>query len=412
MFCFEQILQSGNAIFVRVGSLLNIYFAVVCIVAVYSAFQKGKYRNWRIAPEALYCLALLSLAALSFLWSVSPNDTREWGQKSIPYLGAFVLIMPLCATDQKQIRLAITTTVYLGGFIMLGQALATYGRRSIVLEAVGGDVNTNPLAVASYAGYIAICAVFSIYGKKFSPLIALKLAIFCLAIYVIFKGSSRGQILAVAVVCFIWLPIVAQATMKRSTIFAFLGSIIIVGAILYVLNEVKDTGRWRADQVELATQGRFLMVTSLLEYWANEGVGAWMLGLGSSSSFKIVGFYPHNIPVEVLAEEGLVGFFIYLCFSFTVLRRAGKLMFSKKLEQESRVNLGILLALFCFEGILTLKQGSLLGSSGWMGMGVTIGWITSRLEKDKRRNILQQQNTAYFHAQRHGHSPNNPEFLR
>ena len=74
MFCYEQILQSGNAIFVRVGSLLNIYFAVVCIVAVYFAFQKGKYRDWKIAPEALYCLGLLSLAALSYLWSISPED--------------------------------------------------------------------------------------------------------------------------------------------------------------------------------------------------------------------------------------------------------------------------------------------------------------------------------------------------
>ena len=321
--------------------------------------------------------------------------------------------MPLCATDQKQIRLAINTTVYLGGIIMLGQAFATYGRRSIVLESALGDVDTNPLAVASYAGYIAICSVFSIYGRKFSPLIALKIAIFCLAVYVIFKSSSRGQLAAVTAVCFVWLPIVARATMKRSTILAFLAALIVVGGILYFINEVKDTGRWQTQHVETATEGRFFMATSLLEYWAGEGVGAWMLGLGNSSSFKIVGFYPHNIPVEVLAEEGLLGFFIYLCFGLTVLRRAGRLMFSKNLEQETRVNLGIFLALFCFEGILTLKQGNLIGSSAWMGMGVTIGWITSRLEKDKRRNIQKrQQNLAYFYAQQQGHHSNTSEFLQ
>ena len=419
MFCYEQILQSGNAVFVQVGSLLNVLFTVICIVAVYSAFQKGKYRGWKVTPEALLCFGLLSLAALSLIWSICPDITIEKGKKSIPYLGAFVLIMPLCATDQKQLRLAINVTIFLGGIILLGQAFATYGRRSIVLQLGNSDIDTNPLAVASYAGYVGICALFSIYGKKFSPEVAVKIAIFCLGVYVIFKGSVRGQLIALTVVCFIWLPIIAQATFKRSTIFALLGSMVIVGSILYALYQVRETGRWQMTQVESATEGRYFMVTSLLEYWSSAGVGAWMLGLGSSSAYDIIGFYPHNVPVEVLAEEGLLGFIIYACFGGVVLRRAGKLMFSKNLEQVTRVNLGILLALFCFDGILSLKQGSLIGSSSWMGMGVTVGWITSRLEKDKRKNIQQRQNMSYYYAQvqqqqdyHPNYRPDTSEFLR
>ena len=123
-----------------------------------------------------------------------------------------------------------------------------------------------------------------------------------------------------------------------------------------------------------------------------------------------MGFYPHNVPVEILAEEGLLGICLYLGFCFAVLFRAGRLIFSEYLEQDTRVNLGVLLALFCFEGILTLKQGSLLGSSAWLGAGATIGWITIHLKRDSKRNFRNKQNLNYHHSRQYGHGPNFPQF--
>jgi len=117
--------------------------------------------------------------------------------------------------------------------------------------------------------------------------------------------------------------------------------------------------------VEVASVGRFEVVTRLLDYWVDKGPFNWLVGLGNSSSYRIVGFYPHNVPAEVLAEEGLIGFALLAAFVFSVLFRSGKMMFSADVEIESRVNLGILMAIFCFEGILTLKQGSMIGNVGW-----------------------------------------------
>ena len=265
------------------------------------------------------------------------------------------------------------------------------------------------MAVASYAGYVGICSLFSVYGRKFSPVVAIKIGIFILCTFVIIKSSTRGQLIALTLVCFIWLPIIAKASLNRSTVVAFFGAAIVASVIIYTVYQFKDSGRWRAEQIETASDGRFEMTYTLLKYWGNSGIGAWIFGLGSSSSFKVVGFYPHNVPVEVLAEEGVLGLCLYLSFCFAVVFRAGRLIFSDHLPQETRVNLGVLLALFCFEGLLTLKQGSLIGNSAWLGVGATIGWITLQLKRDVKRNLRNKQGMDYYYANQYGHDP---RFLR
>lgn len=409
MFAFEQLLQFGNSVFLLAGSALNIFFAVLCGLTVANALRTGKIRKIEISREFGFCLGLLVLVACSYLWSINPQDTVKYGKKAAPYLGAFVLIAPFCATDQKQLRLAINTTIWLGAIVMLGFALADFGRRTVALVVNNQDVRTNPLAIASYAGYVGICSLFSVYGRKFSPAVAVKIGIFILCAFVIIKSSTRGQLIALTVVCFIWLPIIARASLKRSTVVAFFGAATIASAILYVVYQLKDSGRWRVEQIEAASDGRFEMATDLLSYWGNSGMGTWIFGLGNSGSYSVVGFYPHNIPVEVLAEEGLIGICLYLGFCVTVLYRASRLMFSTHLKQETRVNLGVLLALFCFEGILTLKQGSLLGSSAWLGAGATIGWITIHLKRDSKRNFRNKQNLNYYYSHQYGHGPNLPQ---
>lgn len=411
MFAFEQILQFSNSVFLMAGSALNIFFALLCGLTVANALRTGKIQKIEVSREFGFCLGLLTLVACSYLWSINPGDTVTYGKKAAPYLGAFVLIAPFCATDQKQLRLAINTTIWLGAIIMLGFALADFGRRTVTLVVDNQDIRTNPLAVASYAGYVGICSLFSVYGRKFSPVVGVKIGIFILCAFVIIKSSTRGQLIALTVVCFVWLPIIAKASLKRSTVIAFIASAIIASVILYTVYQLQESsGRWRFDQIESASDGRFNMAFRLLEYWGNSGVGAWIFGLGSSSSYDIVGFYPHNVPVEILAEEGLLGICLYLGFCFAVLFRAGRLIFSEYLEQDTRVNLGVLLALFCFEGILTLKQGSFLGSSPWLGAGATIGWITIHLKRDSKRNFRNKQNLNYHHSRQYGHGPNFSQF--
>ena len=384
----EQLLQQGHPIFIQASSVMNFLFTGVCLVAVINGLRLGKYRGWRIPPESTFCIGLFVFAWMTCLWSISQKVTFLHLSNSAPYTIAYILVAPLCLTDEKQLRLAINTTIFMGALILLGHAFSGYGSRGVALMIVAGKViEGNPLAVASYGGYVGVCALFSVYGRKFSPLVALKIAIFVLSAYVIIKSSSRGQLVALVAVSFIWLPVIAKATLKRSTIVAILGSAVIVFAAIYTYsNLLEGTGRWKAEHLEVASVGRFEMATRLLDYWVDKGPFNWLVGLGNSSSYRIVGFYPHNVPAEVLAEEGLIGFALLAAFVFSVLFRSGKMMFSADVEIESRVNLGILMAIFCFEGILTLKQGSMIGNVGWFSVGMTIGWLGERLKAQARKS--------------------------
>ena len=385
----EQLLQQGHTVFIKASSIINFLFTGVCIAAVFNSLRLGRYRGWQVPPEGRYCFGLFTIAYLSYVWSISPNTSLTHLSAHLPYIVAFILIAPLCITDEKQLRLAINTTVFMGAAILVGHAFSGYGSRGLELTVVGGKtVEGNPLAVASYGGYVGICALFSVYGRKFSPLVALKVAIFFLAAFVIIKSSTRGQLIALVLVSFVWLPIIARTTMKRSTVLAMLGSAAIAGIAFYVFNNVLlGTGRWQAANIDGASTGRVEMAISLLGYWFGEGPLAWLLGTGNSSSYKIVGFYPHNVPAEILAEEGLIGFGFFVAFVVSVMFRSGKMMFSEHLRTESRVNLGILLAMFCFDGILSLKQGSMLGSPSLFGAGMAIGWLGNQLRVSARRSM-------------------------
>jgi hypothetical protein len=87
-----------------------------------------------------------------------------------------------------------------------------------------------------------------------------------------------------------------------------------------------------------------------------------IFGLGNSSAFQIVGFYPHIAGLEIVAEEGLVGAVMYCVILFLSFRSIKRISAYPLLRDSERNALAIIAGLFVFELVLTWKQGSLLGS--------------------------------------------------
>ena len=92
------------------------------------------------------------------------------------------------------------------------------------------------------------------------------------------------------------------------------------------------------------------------------------------------------MPAEILAEEGLIGFSLFVAFICAVFHRAKRVMFSPDLETDSRVHFGILAAIFSFECILMLKQSSMLGSVRLFCVGMTIAWLGDRMRGRARKH--------------------------
>lgn len=387
MFSLEQLLQRGNDFLIERTSWVNIGLTAWSMVVIFNSLRLNRFRGFQIPLQAVVLYGLLGMAALSYYWSVDPPKTLEELWKYLPYMIAFAVLTPLCTVDQAQIHKAINTTVWFGGLVLLGHALTNYGVRGVILDSFRGRaMEANPLAVATYAGYVGICGIFSAYGQRLDLTGLVRIGVLLLAGWIIIRSGSRGQLIALAAVCMVWLPITTRATFKRSTILAVLSAVVLIALGIWFVEKYEWSGRWSWEKIAEAREGRWAMAVGLLEYWANSGVMRWLFGLGNSSSFKLVGFYPHNSVIEVLGEEGIVGLLLFTIFVLSGSLAGMRMMFHAGLPVTSRSNLGVLLAMFSFEFILTLKQGSLLGDSMLQCLGLTIGLALVAC----RRQLLQQ----------------------
>jgi O-antigen ligase len=381
MIALESVVQQGNSFLLRNATFMN--YAIAALIAVAAAFAilKNKFRVRIPLPAILYA-AMLGVTSISYFWSESPSDTYANLMKNLPYVFTFGFLIPICACDEKQLNTAIRVLIYFGALVALGTAISSVGRRGIILTTQNGvAVEANPLASSSFAAYVGIAALFSVWGGKiFSPKPLIKIAIVGIATIAIVNSGSRGQLLAFALVCIAWLPVMARASVKRSTIFAIMAAVLLSFFAVWMIDQLGWTERWDSRSMMKAQSGRIEMWKFMVNTNFEKGPIAWLFGLGSSASFKYFGNYPHNIFAEAFSELGLVGLVLLLAILFIVFRDGLRLMRTNQLSQETRVNFAILMAFFSFNLIVAMKQGSLLTSSlSVFTIAMTISWLSSHL---------------------------------
>ncbi|TWU47574.1 hypothetical protein Poly51_53740 [Rubripirellula tenax] len=391
MYAWEQLLQQGNSFLLQRSSFINIGLTLLAIGAVLLAYPRGELKYFRFQMPHLTVICLLTLAVASSLWTVSPRDTEEQLITAAPYLFAFVIVCPFLAQNPKAVNDAITVTIYFGALVLVGLLFSNFGVRGVVLAKVAGvEIEGNPLATASYAGIVAICSGFSVYNDRSNKVLMLvKLAIIILALWTVVRSGSRGQMIALVVSTLLMLPLSAKLTVKRSTVIPLLTIAVFCLGAIFAIDYFSLSARWRWESIDGARHGRFQMVARLLEFWADRGPFTWIGGLGSSSSFKIVGFYPHCVPAEVLAELGLVGFGLLGLFVYGVTNRGLSFLKSTSIDPSTRLVIGTLFTMFFFDGLLALKQGSLLGSPFFLCHGISIGLAcgTAMMHEKSKRPI-------------------------
>jgi O-antigen ligase len=384
MLAMEQVLMQGNAFLLDRSAFINISVALIAAVSAAAAFFSGSYRDIKIPKQLWVYTALLALCVISYTWSESPSETRRHLLKNLPYILTFVYLAPLCLFSEKQLNSAINVTIYFVALIVLGLSISEIGRRGVVLtvERTGELVEANPLAAASFAGYVAIACLFSTFGKRLASLASIaKLGILAVALYAMAKSGSRGQLIGFAAVAIFWFPVIARVSLKRSTIIAMIGAFAATATGIYIVENMGFNTRWQLDQFAEAQQGRVEMAMTMLEICFRDGPRAWLVGLGSSASFKYLETYPHNIYAETLAEEGLVGFTLLITVILMTLKQGYALLRTEGLSPGVRVNIGILMGMYCFNLILGLKQGSLLGAGpSVFCTAMAVGWLHSRID--------------------------------
>jgi len=411
MIVLESVIQQGNSFLVQNSQVINFAVGGTAAAAALMAVLNKKYRRIPIPTQMWLYGFLMGFCLLSVIWSVSPEWTVARRGIALPYIIAFGFLAPMCIFDEKQLAIAIKATIYFGALVVLADVLSNHGRRGIILSYDGAKaLESNPLAAASYAGYVGIASLFSIWGKKlFSPSSMIKSGIILICLMAMIKSGSRGQLIAFSLVSTIWLPIMTKATSRKSiaiSVVAFFAAVLLSIAAVYLVDQLGLTNRWDFKRLANDNSGRIQSGLHMLQLNLEAGPMYWIFGLGTSSSFKFLGTYPHNIYLETIAEEGLIGTILLWSIIVVSLRQGYRMMQSDQLSKDGRLNNAILIAILSFNLILAAKQGSLIGSSSSVFcLALTIGWSNARNEQRRGRRSLSVQQKMFHQRNRPRHHP-------
>jgi O-antigen ligase len=286
----------------------------------------------------------------------------EWVRLG-PYIVTVTVLAPLLLSDLADIRIAFQWTVYVGGAVcLLALVFGKWGFRGLLLNGDLYETETNPLALASLGGVVLLAAATLMLQKKHLVLKIINIACIPLALAVILKSGSRGQLLATGPAFVVAWLIAFRLKNVGSVAALLLTACFVVGIGVWAATIVEvDSSRWASNQTHEDVAGRLAMAQTLLGA-AFASPGTILFGIGNSSSFQILGIYPHITILEVIAEEGLIGTTLYLAVLAIALRSIIRIARSLADDETARSTLAILASLFCFELILTWKQGSLLSS--------------------------------------------------
>jgi hypothetical protein len=358
--------QATSAWLAAHGPFTNYAIGAVVVTALAIRVCRGKCVLCNISQSTWTVIALYAYAFFSVLWTPRPDLALDMWAVDYPYVVTAVLLAPLAIQDSDDLYQGYFALMVLGGMLVLALLLfAKWGDRGVLITG-GSELETNPLAIANLGGAVASAAMF-LRTRRF-PVMSwiIRLALVAAALVLVVKSGSRGQLLATLATLVLMLPVAFKISHVRGLVPIVIAVTVIAGAAQYSAQTYirRDDDRWSQTDAAGAASERWRMNQQVLGHWA-KSPGSLLFGLGNSAAFApdILGSYPHDVPLETLGEEGLVGFAIYLGINWLALRG---LLGGMKLTRDdagSRRLLAVAGANFVFSLITTLKEGNMVGSA-------------------------------------------------
>lgn len=360
-FAIEQCAQAFIPMAGANNALTNYVLAGVVVVAVIRQF--GRYGLGGLMPQGPTWppLLLLGYCYLTITWSVFPSTTERSLRESLPYLCIFVGLAPLAVRSAEDLSDAFLSLIFATtGTLILLLLFAEWRGRSVYLPY--GDFNSNPLALTQAAGASLICIILSPVLWRLPKVLGLSAAWITLGtvFFAFLRTGSRGQIISS-----IGTILVFVAATRRGIWFvpAIVGGLGLLGTGLLEEEVRSNQVRWSERQMQRdLTEDRLGASERLLDYWSSSDLFHQIFGLGNftASDPRILGAYPHVVPIEVLCEEGVIGAALLLTSIGVTIHYSMKAI--RVSRGDVRQLFSTALALTMYEFLLTLKQGSLTGA--------------------------------------------------
>ena len=307
--------EFGTAIFLV--SSVALAFAVLLVA--------WRFRIRRIHPVLVLLSFFVFWSVMSAMWSVDPQATQR---KSLTYLSLLVLVWMIWEfVDSEMKFLWLLRSYILGCCVTLGLLFVDYVSSRHAFAATdtrytGGGLNQNAFALLLTIG-IVIAAYLAIHpNSRFR--VFYWVFIVPASLGVLLTGSRTGAI-ALVVALF-----VATALSLSRSLKAMLVLIAIVAGTVWLVPSVIP-----ADLLSRVTEGTSAQTFVEREDQWKLGLELWhgtpFLGVGTGAFITAAlsdggrGLMAHNAFVQLLAEDGLIGFGIMLLVWYLLARKAWKL---------------------------------------------------------------------------------------
>ncbi|HEY6927527.1 MAG TPA: O-antigen ligase family protein [Steroidobacteraceae bacterium] len=368
IFGLKQWGQATNGWLAAHPPATNLAIGVLVLCAILTAMARGRCVFCRIPAITWLILALLLYSLVTLAWTPRADLAQQAWHQAYPYLLTFIVLVPLVLHEPEDFRIALSWLVIVGGLLVtILLVFAPWGDRGLSLGTTSLEEETNPLALAGLGGSVAAAAMLlrARWGGILS--LALRLAVVAVGLILIVKSESRGQLIAAVGAMLLMLPFGVKIGSLRGIVLALVGCVAVAAALQFGFAKMvsrDQTDRWSEATQSADAAVRLTMVEKLLNAWSEGGAGTILLGLGNSASYdpNLNGIYPHNVPMEVLGEEGLVGFALYMTLFISALTALLRAIIASSDQPENRQIVAAMGGGFLFFAMLTFKQGNMLGS--------------------------------------------------
>ncbi|WHZ21604.1 MAG: hypothetical protein OJF47_000716 [Nitrospira sp.] len=390
MFGLEQWGQATTSFFAQHHTATNLLIGGMLVLAlIIQGVRKGFSIFTGYPVVGWLTLALFLYAFASTQWAPRPDISLDIWASRWPYLVTFLILSSLVVTEAKDLRYAFTALILIGGGLStLLLFFVKWGVRRIVLvEGLGEQGFGSPLAVSAMAGMVVLVAILADPWPHSKLWLPVKWVIVGLSLALIVRSGSRGQLLGVIALSAGCWPLSRGMKNSRQFVAWILLLVFFAGITAWAMQEFwtnretyyVDGSRWSERAMQGAMSGRLDQAILLVRLWYKTPE-TMFFGLGNSASFdpRILGIYPHFVPLEILAEEGLVGIAAFLAILFVVTRNALRCYRYVYQVPSERPIVAALIAMFLYSLLLALKQGSLLGNLEVFMFGILLGKYAQR----------------------------------
>ena len=300
---------------------IALYF-VLPFAFLLSFFKNGGIKTNRYMNVLI---ALYIWIFISVLWAANTDLALRQMQQ---ILGAFILCYIL-STVGKNTNLIIY--LYITYFIILmGDWYYAYNNIFNVIDVGVDRLDDQKLNANSFA-YHTFYVTFAAYilgeissGIKKKILQVLFLTTIPLSFITALYTASRQVLLIQAplIAILLYLRYLKHATKMRKLIFSFIFLTIIVGIGNYAYNAYEDSTLKLRSEKNLEDDSR----TKLVEDAFKVSMEHFPLGVGANNYivYSYNKHFSHNTYVELLANEGIVGLYLYLYLLLGYMRRQYK----------------------------------------------------------------------------------------